>query len=196
MGESRRAECMKSLKHSIKQNCIRVWSLEFNSDLHTILRLPTAAHRQTRAWNAVEYFYQPFAFNNPDKPHTDIVLLVVCDMLVTGFERNAAIVACKVAATETMNDLAPLGQVRRGQDGVADSGICQQHEGNTLFSLSCCPYSAPILMLYIMYNMAQRLPAGIKRHLSGELGGAGMPYPTPPPVRSPRASNHSNGRKA
>src|SRR5680860_1043327 len=36
------------------------------------------------------------------------------------------------------------------------------------------PESAPILMLYIMYNMAQRLPAGIRRDLSGDLGKAGL----------------------
>src|SRR5660398_240293 len=103
---------------------------------------PASAHRRSPTDPGLErsgVLLPALAFNNPDKPHTDIVLLVVCDTLVTGFERNAAIVACKVAATETMNDLPPLGQVRRGQDGVADSGICQQHEGNSLFLLSCCP---------------------------------------------------------
>src|SRR5665811_479295 len=39
-----------------------------------------------------------------------------------------------------LHDLPPLGQVRRGQDGVGDSGICQRHGGNSLFLLSCCPY--------------------------------------------------------
>ena len=31
------------------------------------------------------------------------------------------------------------------------------------------PASAPTQMLYIMYNMAQRPPAGIRRDLSGDL---------------------------
>src|SRR5680860_1683703 len=61
---------------------------------------------------------------------------------------------------------------RRGEDGVANSGICQRYGDNSLLLLSCCPESAPILMLYIMYNMVQRLPAGIRRHLSGDFVGA------------------------
>ena len=61
---------------------------------------------------------------------------------------------------------------RRGEDAVANSGICQRYGGNSLLLLPCCPESAPILMLYIMYNMVQRLPAGIRRHLSGDFVGA------------------------
>ena len=46
----------------------------------------TAARKQAREWNAVDNFCKPFAFDDPDKPHTGIAFLVVCDMLLTGFD--------------------------------------------------------------------------------------------------------------
>ncbi|MEQ4541363.1 type I restriction endonuclease subunit R [Halomonas desiderata] len=46
----------------------------------------TAARKQARAWNAVENFCRPFAFDDPDKPYVGIAFLVVCDMLLTGFD--------------------------------------------------------------------------------------------------------------
>ena len=46
----------------------------------------TEARKQARAWSAVENFCKPFAFDDPDKPYTGIGFLVVCDMLMTGFD--------------------------------------------------------------------------------------------------------------
>ncbi|MBL36849.1 MAG: deoxyribonuclease HsdR [Xanthomonadales bacterium] len=46
----------------------------------------TEARKQARAWNAVENFCKPFAFDDPDQPYTGIAFLVVCDMLLTGFD--------------------------------------------------------------------------------------------------------------
>ncbi len=46
----------------------------------------TEARKQARAWNAVDNFCKPFAFDDLDKPYTGIAFLVVCDMLLTGFD--------------------------------------------------------------------------------------------------------------
>ena len=46
----------------------------------------TEARKQARAWSAVDNFCKPFAFDDPDKPYTGIAFLVVCDMLITGFD--------------------------------------------------------------------------------------------------------------
>ena len=46
----------------------------------------TEARRQAKRWNAVENFCKPFDFHDPDKPLTGIAFLVVCDMLLTGFD--------------------------------------------------------------------------------------------------------------
>lgn len=46
----------------------------------------TQTRRQAREWNAVENFCKPFALDDPEKPHSGICFLIVCDMLLTGFD--------------------------------------------------------------------------------------------------------------
>ncbi len=46
----------------------------------------TEARRETKRWNAVENFCKPFDYDDPDKVLTGIAFLVVCDMLLTGFD--------------------------------------------------------------------------------------------------------------
>lgn len=46
----------------------------------------TEARREAKRWNAVENFCRPFDFDDPDKALTGISFLVVCDMLLTGFD--------------------------------------------------------------------------------------------------------------
>ncbi len=46
----------------------------------------TEARRQAKAWNAVDNFCRSFDSEDPDKPYTGIAFLIVCDMLLTGFD--------------------------------------------------------------------------------------------------------------
>ena len=46
----------------------------------------TAARKQAKAWDAVNNFCKGFDFDDPDKVNTGIAFLVVCDMLLTGFD--------------------------------------------------------------------------------------------------------------
>jgi type I restriction enzyme, R subunit len=46
----------------------------------------TEARKEARRWNAVENFCKPFDFDDPDKVLTGVAFLVVCDMLLTGFD--------------------------------------------------------------------------------------------------------------
>lgn len=46
----------------------------------------TEARREAKRWNAVENFCKPFDFDDPDKDLTGIAFLIVCDMLLTGFD--------------------------------------------------------------------------------------------------------------
>jgi type I restriction enzyme, R subunit len=46
----------------------------------------TEARREAKRWNAVENFCKPFDFDDPDKAPTGIAFLIVCDMLLTGFD--------------------------------------------------------------------------------------------------------------
>jgi type I restriction enzyme R subunit len=46
----------------------------------------TQARKQAKAWNAVENFCKPFDREDHDKELTGIAFLIVCDMLITGFD--------------------------------------------------------------------------------------------------------------
>ena len=46
----------------------------------------TEARKEARRWNAVDNFCKPFDFDAPEKALTGIAFLVVCDMLLTGFD--------------------------------------------------------------------------------------------------------------
>ncbi|MBS1983411.1 MAG: type I restriction endonuclease subunit R, partial [Bdellovibrionales bacterium] len=50
------------------------------------LALITEARKESKRWNAVANFCKPFDFDDPEKSLTGIAFLVVCDMLLTGFD--------------------------------------------------------------------------------------------------------------
>jgi len=46
----------------------------------------TIARKEARRWDAVANFCKPFSFDDPDAALTGIAFLIVCDMLLTGFD--------------------------------------------------------------------------------------------------------------
>ncbi len=57
-----------------------------SSDATNELAVITEARKEAKRWNAVENFCKPFDLNDPDKDLTGIAFLIVCDMLLTGFD--------------------------------------------------------------------------------------------------------------
>jgi type I restriction enzyme R subunit len=57
-----------------------------SSDATNELAVITEARKEAKRWNAVENFCKPFDFEDRDKNLTGIAFLVVCDMLLTGFD--------------------------------------------------------------------------------------------------------------
>ena len=57
-----------------------------SSDATNELAVITEARKEAQRWNAVENFCKPFDFDDPDKALTGIAFLIVCDMLLTGFD--------------------------------------------------------------------------------------------------------------
>ena len=57
-----------------------------SSDSSNELAAITEARKEAKRWNAVENFCKPFDFDDPDKDLTGIAFLIVCDMLLTGFD--------------------------------------------------------------------------------------------------------------
>jgi type I restriction enzyme R subunit len=50
------------------------------------LAVITEARREAKRWNAIENFCKPFHLDDPDQNFTGIGFLIVCDMLLTGFD--------------------------------------------------------------------------------------------------------------
>jgi type I restriction enzyme R subunit len=57
-----------------------------SSDATNELAVITEARKESKRWNAVENFCKPFDFEDRDKELSGIAFLVVCDMLLTGFD--------------------------------------------------------------------------------------------------------------
>ncbi|MGD0206763.1 MAG: HsdR family type I site-specific deoxyribonuclease [Verrucomicrobiota bacterium] len=57
-----------------------------SSDATNELAIITETRREAKRWNAVENFCKPFDFDDPEKNLTGIAFLIVCDMLLTGFD--------------------------------------------------------------------------------------------------------------
>jgi type I restriction enzyme R subunit len=57
-----------------------------SSDSTNELATITEARKEAKRWNAVENFCKPFDLDDPDKDLTGIAFLIVCDMLLTGFD--------------------------------------------------------------------------------------------------------------
>jgi type I restriction enzyme R subunit len=57
-----------------------------SADATNELAVITEARKEAKRWNAVENFCKPFNLVDPDKDLTGIAFLIVCDMLLTGFD--------------------------------------------------------------------------------------------------------------
>ena len=57
-----------------------------SSDATNELAAITASRKEAKSWNAVENFCRPFDFDDAEKTRTGIAFLIVCDMLLTGFD--------------------------------------------------------------------------------------------------------------
>jgi type I restriction enzyme R subunit len=61
---------------------VTVLSAEATNELAVV----TEARKEAKRWNAVENFCKPFDFDDSAKDLTGIAFLIVCDMLLTGFD--------------------------------------------------------------------------------------------------------------
>ena len=77
----------------------------------------TAARREAKRWDAVENFCKPFAMEDPDKTLTGIAFLVVCDMLLTGFDAPVEQVMYIDKKLQEHNLLQAIARVNRVAEG-------------------------------------------------------------------------------
>lgn len=114
----------------------------------------TEARRQARAWNAVDNFCKPFAFDDPDKPYTGIAFLVVCDMLLTGFDAPVEQVMYldkKIREHSLLQAIARTNRVKKGkQRGYVVDYVGLTHK------------LTEALTLYAATDEQQELASGLK----------------------------------
>lgn len=78
----------------------------------------TAARKQAREWDAVTNFCKPFAFDDPEKPYSGIAFLVVCDMLLTGFDapiEQVMYIDKKIREHTLLQAIARTNRVKKGK---------------------------------------------------------------------------------
>lgn len=76
------------------------------------------ARMQAREWNAVKNFCKPFAFDDPEQPHSGIAFLVVCDMLLTGFDapiEQVMYIDKRLKEHNLLQAIARTNRVKRGK---------------------------------------------------------------------------------
>lgn len=78
----------------------------------------TEVRKQAKAWNAVENFCKPFDREDPDKDLTGIAFLIVCDMLLTGFDapiEQVMYIDKRIREHNLLQAIARVNRVRKGK---------------------------------------------------------------------------------
>ena len=79
----------------------------------------TTARKQARAWDAVNNFCKPFDFDDPEKANIGIAFLVVCDMLLTGFDapiEQVMYLDKKIKEHTLLQAIARTNRVKKGKN--------------------------------------------------------------------------------
>lgn len=78
----------------------------------------TQARREARELNAVENFCRTFDMGDPDKANTGIAFLIVCDMLLTGFDapiEQVMYIDKKISEHTLLQAIARTNRVKKGK---------------------------------------------------------------------------------
>lgn len=119
----------------------------------------TEARKEAKRWNAVENFCKPFDFEDPDKTLTGIAFLIVCDMLITGFDAPVAQVMYLDKKLREHNLLQAIARVNR----VA----ANKHRGFVVDYIGLANHLTEALRIYAEED-AQDIEQGLKNIL-GEI---------------------------
>lgn len=117
----------------------------------------TEARKEAKRWSAVENFCRPFNFTDPDKHLTGIAFLVVCDMLLTGFDAPVEQVMYIDKRLREHNLLQAIARVNR----VATN----KHRGFIVDYIGLANHLTAALSIYSQED-AQDIHDGLKNVLS------------------------------
>jgi type I restriction enzyme R subunit len=117
----------------------------------------TEARKEAKHWNAVENFCKPIDFDDPDKELTGIAFLIVCDMLLTGFDAPVEQVMYIDKKLREHNLLQAIARVNR----VAKN----KHRGFVVDYIGLANHLTFALSIYTTED-AQDIQQGLKNILS------------------------------
>ena len=112
---------------------------------------------EAKRWNAVENFCKPFDFDDPDKDLTGIAFLIVCDMLLTGFDAPVEQVMYIDKRLKEHNLLQAIARVNRVTKN--------KHRGFIVDYIGLANHLAQALAIYSKED-AQDIQQGLKNLLS------------------------------
>ncbi|MEW8623796.1 MAG: HsdR family type I site-specific deoxyribonuclease [Candidatus Thiodiazotropha endolucinida] len=115
----------------------------------------TEVRKQAKAWNAVDNFCKPFAFDDPDKTDTGIAFLIVCDMLMTGFDapiEQVMYIDKKISEHNLLQAIARTNRVKQGKS-----------RGYVVDYIGLTENLTDALTLYAAADEQQELAQGLKR---------------------------------
>ena len=114
----------------------------------------TQARKQARAWNAVENFCRDFDMEDPDKTLTGIAFMVVCDMMLTGFDapiEQVMYIDKKIREHTLLQAIARTNRVRKGKK-----------RGYIVDYIGLSNHLTEALTLYAATDEQEELAAGLK----------------------------------
>lgn len=114
----------------------------------------TAARQQAKATDAVNNFCKAFNFNDPDQAETGIAFLIVCDMLLTGFDAPIEQVMYLDKKIREHSLLQAIARTNR---------VCQgKQRGYVVDYIGLTANLTAALTLYAATNEQQELALGLK----------------------------------
>ncbi len=128
-----------------------------SSDATNELAVITEARKEAKRWNAVENFCKLFDLSDPDKEHTGIAFLIVCDMLLTGFDAPIEQVMYIDKRLKEHNLLQAIARVNRVTKN--------KHRGFIVDYIGLANHLAKALEIYTQED-AQDIQQGLKSLLS------------------------------
>lgn len=117
----------------------------------------TEARKEAKRWNAVENFCKPFDFDNPDHILTGIAFLIVCDMLLTGFDAPVEQVMYIDKRLKEHNLLQAIARVNRVASG--------KHRGFIVDYIGLANHLTQALSIYAEEDAAD-IQQGLKNRLT------------------------------
>ncbi len=114
----------------------------------------TTARRQAKEWNAVDNFCRPFDLDDPDREYTGIAFLIVCDMLLTGFDapiEQVMYIDKKIREHTLLQAIARTNRIKKGKK-----------RGYVVDYIGLANHLTEALTLYAATDEQEELAAGLK----------------------------------